>query len=246
MYDYWLGGQDHFAADRIAALEVAAVAPEAPVLARRNRAFLGRAVRYLAGQGIGQFVDLGTGLPTRGNVHQVAQQVNPGARVVYADNDPMVVAHSRALKTGPGVAVVEADIRDPDAVLGHPDTARLIDFGLPVAVLFVAVLHFIADADDPQSIVGRFLAPATPGSALVISHVTTEPGPRTAAGVSAVYAGTSNPAAPRSRAVIAALFAGLDVIEPGLVPVARWRPGEPGDTDPGRGWLLGGIGRKRA
>jgi hypothetical protein len=247
MYDYWLGGHDNFAADRIAALRVEAAAPEAPVLARENRAFLGRVVGHLAGQArIAQFLDLGTGLPTRGNVHQVAQQADPAARVVYADNDPMVIAHSRALKTGPGVAVIGADLRAPDAILGHPETQRLIDFSQPLAILFVAVLHFVADADGPHAIVARYLEAAAPGSALVISHVTSDPGPQTAADVVGVYAATANPATPRPRGQILRFFDGLDLLEPGLVPVSQWRPGEPGQADSATDWLLGGVARKPA
>jgi hypothetical protein len=247
MYDYWLGGHDNFAADRIAALKVMEAAPEAPLIARQNRAFLGRAVAYLAGPArIGQFLDLGTGLPTRGNVHQIAQWANPAARVVYADNDPAVIAHSRALKTGPGVAVIDADLRDPGKILGHPATAALIDFTQPVAILFVAVLHFIPDADDPHAVVRRYLSAAAPGSFLVISHATGDPGPRTAADVTAVYAATTNPATPRPRDQIAAFFDGLDLVEPGLVPVAQWRPDEAGQAEPAAEWMLGGAARKPA
>jgi len=163
MYDYWLGGHDNFAADRIAALKVAERSPEAPLVARANRAFLGRAVRFLAEEaGITQFLDLGTGLPTRGNVHQVAQEVTPEARVVYVDCDPMVLAHSRALKTGAGTAVIHADLRQAAAILDHPDTRRLIDFGQPLAILFVAVLHFLGD-QDAAAAVARFTAAAPPG-----------------------------------------------------------------------------------
>ena len=148
MYDYFLGGHENFAADRIAALKVIEAAPEVPVIARENRKFLGRAVRYLATEAqVGQFLDLGTGLPTRGNVHEVAQQINPRATVVYVDNDPMVLAHAKALKTGPGTAVIQADMRNPDAILNHADTLRLIDFGRPLAILFVAVLHFLTFSD---------------------------------------------------------------------------------------------------
>ena len=148
MYDYWLGGHDNFAADRIAALKVTERTPGVAEAARANRAFLGRAVRYLAGEaGIRQFLDLGTGLPTKGNVHQVAQRITPGAHVVYVDNDPMVFAHARALKTGDGTAVIHADLRDPDTILNHPETRRLIDFSQPLAILFVSVLHFVPDPD---------------------------------------------------------------------------------------------------
>jgi hypothetical protein len=151
MYDFWLGGgKDHFAVDRTAALEVSEAAPEIKLMALENRKFLRRAVRYLAAEGgITQFLDIGTGLPTQGNVHQVAQQVNPDAGVVYVDNDPMVLAHSRALKSTGNTAVIQADLRDPAAILDHPRTLELIDFSQPLAVLLVAVLHFIGDDDDP-------------------------------------------------------------------------------------------------
>ena len=244
MYDFYLSGHENFAADRIAALQVIEAAPDVPRLAKENRRFLGRAVRFLAGEaGIGQFLDLGTGLPTRGNVHQVAQQVNPAARVVYVDNDPMVLAHSRALKTGKGTAVIQADLRDPGTILGHPDTRRLIDFSQPLAILFVAVLHFIADA-DARAAVAAFTGAAAPGSYLVLSHVTGDPEPEAAEVGTAAYAGTANPITLRTCDQILALFAGLEILEPGLVPVPQWRPGEPEPADPGKGWMLGGVGYK--
>ena len=245
MYDFFLGGHENFAADRIAGLKVIEAAPEVPILARENRQFLGRAVRLVAGEaGISQFLDLGTGLPTRGNVHQVARDVNPGARVIYVDNDPMVLAHSKALKTGPGTAVIQADMREPDAVLDHEDTRRLINFKQPLAILFVSVLHFVADADDPHGIVATFVDAAPPGSYLILSHVTTDPSPHTAAKVASVYATTTNQAAPRTHARILAFFDGLRLIEPGLLPVSQWRPDEPVHDDPGKGWILGGVGYK--
>jgi hypothetical protein len=255
MYDYWLGGHDNFAADRIAALKVADRVPEVPLVARANRAFLGRAVRFLAGEaGIRQFLDLGTGLPTRGNVHQVAQAITPGARVVYVDNDPMVLAHSRALKTGEGTAVIHADLRDADTILDHPDTRRLIDFTQPLAVLFVSVLHFVG-GPDAAAAVARFTGAAAPGSYLVLSHVTGEPDPQTAAAGTAVYASTASPITARTRQEILAFFDGLEILEPGLVPVSQWRPDEPGPDEPGPAeagqglavqGLLGGTGRKPA
>jgi hypothetical protein len=245
MYDYFLGGHDHFAADRIAALKVIEAAPEVPVIAKENRRFLGRAVRYLAGEvGIAQFLDVGSGLPTRGNFHEIAQQVNPSVRVICVDNDPMVVAHASALRTGPGTAVIQADMRDPEAILSHADTRRLIDFNQPVAILFVAVLHFIPDSDDPRALVRRFLDAAPLGSYLVLSHVTTDPDPQTAERVQSVYASTASQAAPRRRADILAFFEGLDLMEPGLVPVAQWRPDELIEKDPAKGWILGGLARK--
>jgi hypothetical protein len=246
MYDYWLGGHDNFAADRIAALKVSDRSPEAPLVARGNRKFLGRAVQFLAREaGIRQFLDLGTGLPTRGNVHQVAQAITPGARVIYVDNDPMVLAHSRALKTGEGTAVIRADLRDPDTILGHPDTRRLIDFSEPLAILFVAVLHFIGDPDAGAA-VARFTGAAAPGSYLVLSHITGDPDPEAATAFTAVYAGTANPNTLRTRKEILGFFDGLEMLEPGLVPVPQWRPDDPGAAHPQRAWMVGGVGRKPA
>jgi SAM-dependent methyltransferase len=220
-------------------------APEITALARENRKFLGRAVQFLAGDaGIRQFLDLGTGLPTRGNVHQVAQQVDPGCRVVYVDNDPMVLAYSRALKTGPGTAVIQADMRDPAAILGNPQTHELIDFEQPMAVLFVAVLHFLSDRDDPAAVVARFLGAAAPGSYLVISHATGGTRPQAADLAAAAYASTANPATPRDRQEIRAFFHGTDLIEPGLVPVQLWRQTGPDPVSPDSVGLLGGVGRK--
>ena len=245
MYDYWLGGHDNFAPDRIAALKVAEMSPELPLVARANRAFLGRAVRFLAGEaGIRQFLDLGTGLPTKGNVHQVAQAIRPGARVVYVDNDPMVLAHSRALKTGEGTAVIRADLRDPDTILSHPDTRRLIDFSEPLAVLFVAVLHFVG-GPDAHAAVARFTGTLGPGSYLVLSHGSSEPDPQRAAAATALFASTASPVTPRTREEILEFFAGLEILEPGLVPVQQWRRDEPDAADPGQVWLLGGVGRTR-
>lgn len=167
----------------------------------------------------------------------------PFARVVYVDNDPMVLAHSRALNTGPGTTVIQADMRDPDAILNHPDTQRLIDFSQPLAVMFIAVLHFLSEEDDPRAVIARFLAAAAPGSYLALSHVATDPSPHEAASVTAIYASTTNPATPRQRDQILAFFDGLDIVEPGLVPVQEWRPDEPDPADPLKGWILGGVAR---
>jgi hypothetical protein len=245
MYDYWLGGHDNFAADRIAALKAAEIAPELPLVAKANRAFLGRAVRYLAREaGIRQFLDLGTGLPTKGNVHQAAQAITPGAHVVYVDNDPMVIAHARALKTGDGVAVIHADLRDPGTILSHPETARLIDFSQPLAMLFVSVLHFVPDPDAHEA-VAAFTSTAAPGSYLVLTHGIVGTAPQTAAST-AVYARTASPVTSRPREEILAFFDGLEILEPGLVPVQQWRPDEHDPAEPGATWLLGGVARNRA
>jgi hypothetical protein len=244
MYNYYLGGHDNFAADRIAALKLTEGLPEVPLVARANRAFLGRVVRFLAGEaGIRQFLDLGTGLPTAGNVHQVAQAIAPDARVVYVDNDPMVLAHSRALKTGAGIAVIHADLRDHDTILGHPDTRRLIDFSQPLAVLFVAVLYFVGDL-DASAAVTRFTAAAAPGSYLVISHGDYQVHPQVTAAAASAYANTTSPLFERSHEEILALFDGLEMLEPGLVPVRQWRPDEPAPADAKTGWMLGGVARK--
>jgi hypothetical protein len=230
MYDFWLGGKDHFAVDRTAALEVSEAAPEVRMMAMENRKFLRRAVRYLAAEAdIAQFLDIGTGLPTQGNVHQIAQQVNPDARVVYVDNDPMVLAHSRALKTGGNTAVIEADLRDPAVILDHPRTLELIDFRQPLAVLLVAVLHFIGGDDNPYAIVGSVCDALPPGSHLVVSHAT-----------SGILSGDSadkvadhyrknvaSGSTLRDRDEILRLLTGFELVEPGLVQVPHWRPMNP-------------------
>jgi S-adenosyl methyltransferase len=226
IYDYLLGGQDNFPADRAAVRQLTELSPELGQVARANRAFLGRAVRFLAAEaGIRQFLDLGAGLPTNGNVHQVAQTVAAGTRVVYVDNDPSVLAHTQALTSGDRTAVIQSDLRDPAAILAHPDTGRLIDLTQPLAILFVAVLHFVPDPDAEQAVTAF-----TPAAA--------------AAGAARYVAGTYS-AYPRNRTDILAFYAGFDLVDPGLVPVHQWRPG-PGDpADPGKVWLLGGVGRKR-
>jgi hypothetical protein len=244
IYDFWLGGKDNFAADRAAALAVTEVAPEARLMAVENRKFLRRAVRYLAAEaGITQFLDIGTGLPTRGNVHQVAQEANPAAGVVYVDNDPMVIAHSRALKTGENTAVIEADVRLPQDILDHRETRKLIDFSQPLAVLLVAVLHFIGDDDNPAGIVAAIRDAMAPGSYLVVSHVTSDIRRDVSAQAAVHYKKVTPNATLRSREEILRFFAGLDLIEPGLVQVPYWHPEEE-VPDAGKVWFLGGVGCK--
>jgi SAM-dependent methyltransferase len=245
MYDFWLGGHDNFAVDRAAALEVSEAAPEAQLMAVENRKFLRRAVRYLAADaGITQFLDIGTGLPTQGNVHQVAQDVNSDARVVYVDNDPMVLAHCRALKTGGNNVVIEADVRNPRAILDHPSTQRLIDFSQPLAVLLVAVLHFISDDDDPRKVVAALRDAIPPGSYLVLSHVSGDIRRESAANAAVHYKKVTSGATLRGREEILRFFAGLELIDPGVVQVPYWRPDEPAAADADKVWILGGIGRK--
>jgi hypothetical protein len=247
MYDFWLGGHDNFAVDRAAALAVSEAAPEVRLMAMENRKFLRRAVHYLATEaGIDQFLDIGTGLPTQGNVHQVAQQVNPDARVLYVDNDPMVLAHSRALKTGGKTAVIEADLRNPASILDHPRTRALIDFGQPLAVLLVAVLHFIGGADDPYALVGSICEALQPGSYLVVSHATGGMLRGAAADkVEDQYRKNVAPGATfRDREEILRFFTGLELVEPGVVEVPNWRPDDPESAHADKVWILGAVGRK--
>jgi len=224
---------------------VSEAAPEAQLMAVENRKFLRRAVCYLVTEaGITQFLDIGTGLPTQGNVHQVAQGIDPGARVVYVDNDPMVLAHSRALKTGANTRVIEADLREPQAILDHPGTQELIDFSQPLAVLLVAVLHFISDYDEPHSIVAAIGDALPPGSYLVISHVAGDIRSESAAKAAVHYKKVTSGATLRGQAEILQFLAGLELIDPGLVQVPHWRPSEPAPPGADEVWLVGGVGRK--
>jgi hypothetical protein len=249
IYDYMLGGKDNFAADRAAAEQMIAANPAAPLTARANRAFLGRAVRFLAEEaGIRQFLDLGTGLPTQDNVHQAAQQVAPDARVVYVDCDPMVVLQGRALlATTDAVTVIEGDLRRPDEILAHSDTRRLIDFGQPLAVLLVAILHFVPDESDPAGIVARLRDATAPGSYLVVSHTVSESPEEVMAAAQKGFRTAGAPLTPRTRAQVGAFFDGYDMVEPGLVEVSRWRPAAPEAVPPAKSaWtIVGGLGRKR-
>ena len=244
MYDYYLGGDNNFPADREAAEKVLRAAPWLRATALENRAFLARAVGYLAGEaGVGQFVDIGTGLPPRGNVHQVAQRAAPDARIAYVDNDPVVLGHSRALLARtPNTATIRADLRDPDAIISHPSLTALIDWAQPVAVLLVAVLHFIPFADAPAGIVARFRAAMAPGSHIVITHLHHPAGDDSLRRVLSIYRQANAPLLARTSEQIESLFTGFDLVEPGLVPLQQWRPAT--EPDPGEEiWGLGGVGR---
>jgi len=251
MYDYLLGGKDHFEADREAVTALLKAVPDARTGARENRAFVGRAVRYLAAEaGIRQFLDIGTGLPTVGNVHEVAQSIAPDSRVVYADNDPIVLAHARALLTSHPTgrtAYIQADLHNPDAILGDPAVRETLDFGQPVALMLVAVLHFFPDEEDPAGIVAALLAALPPGSYLVASHTTADyndPG-SAADGVQAVHR-AGLPFLVRTAEEFADLaFAGLDLEAPGLVPVSEWRPEPDGVRPrPSEVGYIGAVARK--
>ena len=248
MYDYALGGKDNFASDREAVQNLFKLAPENAYVPRANRQFLGKAVRFAAEQGIGQFLDLGAGLPSQNSTHEVARRVQPDARVVYVDSDPVVLAHARALLAGndPGLTVIGEDIRSTGQVLGDPQTRRLIDFSQPAAVLFVAVLHGIPDADDPAGIVAQYVRRLAPGSYVILSHLTREGHPADiVAKKEEVWAKSATPMAYRSRDEILRFFEGLDLVEPGLTTVTRWREESPdAQLDAAGTWTLAGVGRK--
>jgi S-adenosyl methyltransferase len=248
VYDWWLGGEHNFRVDQDAARAMIAIEPKARVIARAYRAFLIRAVRYLAGEaGIRQFLDIGSGIPTAQNVHQIAQETAPGSRVVYVDNDDVAVAHSRLLLDGnPDAAVIHADLRDPRTILDHPETRRLIDFTQPVGLLLAAVLHFIPDSDGPEQILATLRGPLPPGSYLAISHACRDAIPDVATVYETAY--SSRVAARstfRSRQAIARFFDGFTLLEPGLVWLPEWRPDSPGDVpeDPAALWGVAGVGR---
>lgn len=227
VYDYWLGGKDHFAADRGAGDEALEAFPGLISSVRANRAFLARSVRYLAEEaGIRQFLDIGTGIPSPDNTHEVAQSVAPDARVVYVDNDPMVLAHARALLRGHPegeTAYIDADLRDTDTIMR--EAAKTLDFGEPVAVMLIAVLHLIREEDDPRAIIRRLVDPVPPGSSLTISHV---PNDMRAGEMSAMSDKLnrllSQPSTYRSREQVTSFFDGLDLVSPGVVPIQEWRP----------------------
>jgi hypothetical protein len=253
MYDAYLGGKDNYPVDREAVRQVLRDFPEAPANARANRAFLGRAVRYLAGQaGIRQFIDIdiGTGIPSAGNVHEVAAQCAPGAKVAYVDNDPIVHVHANALLTGSGTtSVALADLRDPEAVLAHPNVRGLIDFTQPVGLLLIAILHFLTDEENPAAIVATLRNALPLGSHLALSHGTLDFHPPGAAGqATAAYRNATAPFVPRTVAQVSAFFDGFDLIDPGLVQAPLWHPDgkPPRPRDLEKIGIYAGIGRKEA
>ena len=236
IYDYCLGGKDNFAADRETAERALTVWPAVRVSVRENRAFLGRAVRYLAAEaGIDQFLDIGSGLPNVGNVHEVAQALNPAAHVVYVDNDPIVLAHARALLTSSPegkCAYIQADLRDPEKILSDPVVRDTLDFDRPVALLLSAVLHFIRDEDEPERIISTLVSALPPGSYVAASHGTAEymVGEETGQRVTGAYAHGGVQLADRDSAQFADLvFDGLELVAPGVVVTSEWRP-DPGSA----------------
>jgi len=244
IYDYYLGGKSNFPADREVADQILALAPESRDNAQLNRSFLRRVVRFLAGEaGIRQFLDIGTGLPTQGNVHEVAQAVAPDARIVYVDYDPIVLSHGRALLAGEHVTIVQGDLRDPGGILGNPELREVLDFEQPIALLLVAILHFIHDRDDPAAILQRLREALPAGSYLAVSHATGDFDPARTLEALKIYKGML---ALRSHAEIERFFEGFDLLDPGLVEVDRWRPDA--ETKASFGLpvpIYGGVGRLR-
>ena len=240
MYDYFLDGKDNFPIDRETAEKVAAALPTVAGVARANRAFLQRAVRYAASQGIDQFLDLGAGLPTRGNVHEIAQQINPKSWVVYVDNDPLVLVHGRALlETDGQTRYVQGDVRYPESVLAEPRVRELINFDRPVAVLFVAILHLVNDAENPARIMRSFADAVAPGSYLIFSHAASEE--QRNLRVTDAYQPTASPMLARSREEVSAILEGFELVEPGLTALHEWRP-DGGEYVTNAGWAA--VARK--
>ncbi|MEV6350864.1 SAM-dependent methyltransferase [Actinoplanes sp. NPDC051851] len=229
-YNYWLGGKDNFQADRDSGDAIAAAFPQLPGAARENRGFLRRAVTTLAAEyGVRQFLDIGTGLPTADNTHEVAQRIARDSRVVYVDNDPLVLSHARALlgSTPEGATTyIDADLRDVEKILADPAVRGTLDWSEPIALMLVAILHFVPDTDDPYAIVRRLLAALAPGSYLVLSHATFDPlDDTTVARLNAVNTDSNPPFCPRTYAEVNGFFESLTLLEPGIVSVADWRAG---------------------
>jgi len=248
IYDYLLGGKDNYAADRAAVEAGLKVWPDMAFAMRANRAFLGRAVRYLAADaGMRQFLDIGTGIPTSGNTHEIVQAIAPQSRVVYVDYDPVVLAHARALLVSSDVgatAYIDADLRDTDRILAQ--AAELLDFSQPVAITLLAILHGIPDADDPHAIVAKIMHTAAPGSYLAVSHsgsdLFVQDTKETFSNV--INETIQQQYTPRSREQVARFFAGTELVAPGLVPVEEWRP-DPAMANAGTSAVYGAVGRKR-
>ncbi len=245
LYDFLLGGHHNFAADRELGRQLLQAEPYARHIVTENRKFLGRAVRFLLDSGVRQFLDLGSGIPTQENVHEIAQRGDPQARVVYVDNDPVAVAHSKLILAGdPRATVINADLREPESVFTHPEVTSLLDFSEPVGVLMVTVLHFVPDSDDPAGAVHRFARGLVPGSYLVVSHATHEAAPGAAAQVQELYKGATASVHTRTSAEIMRFFDGFELAEPGLVYLPLWRPDAGPPEHPERAWFYAGVGRR--
>ncbi len=250
IYDYWLGGKDNFAADREAAERALAAAPAIRTGVHANRRFLGRVVRYMADAGVRQFLDIGTGIPTANNTHQVAQSVAPEAKVVYVDNDPIVLSHARALLKGTTAPTdyIDADARDTEKILEA--AAETLDFGRPVGVMLIALLHCIPDEDDPRGLVRTLMEAVPSGSYLAISHPYEEnhphdeTGPQRSEAAEMLSKAMGKKVTLRVREEVAPFFAGLELVEPGVVPIQEWRPDSVLDIDSPATNMTGGLARK--
>jgi SAM-dependent methyltransferase len=250
IYDYYLGGAHNFAADRRVAEQMIAMYPDAPLGAQANRAFLRRAVEFLVDAGVRQFLDIGSGVPTVGHVHEIAQRAAPESRVVFVDIDPVAVAHSRQiLADNDRTTAIQEDIRRPEHILDHPETQRLLDLRQPIAVLVVALFHFIPDADDPVSILARLMRPLASGSYLALSHLTFDGAPETDKDASMeIYRRGGIDLTSRTRADVERMFDGFDLVDPGVVWVPQWHPESPLDAyhdQPELSGIYAGVGRKR-
>jgi SAM-dependent methyltransferase len=246
IYDYFLGGAHNFAVDREVAAKLLEAFPGTPLISQTNRAFLHRTVAFLGSQGVRQFIDIGAGIPTVGSVHETAQRDDPAARVLYVDHDPVAVAHGQLILGDSATAqVVQADLRRPEDILKAAQASDVIDLSEPVAVLMLAVLHFLSEDDDPAAVIGAFRDAVAPGSALVISHTTDEGRESEGQQVQKLYRSTSDPIHFRSRTQIESLFTGWDLVEPGVVWAPEWRPVYiANDLDPSASTILGGVARK--
>jgi trans-aconitate methyltransferase len=247
IYSYLLGGKDHFQADREAAEKALKAMPEARDFALTNRAFLTRAVRHLANEGITQFLDIGIGLPAPGGTAETASAVWPDAQIVGVDIDPVVLAHARAHGDDPapaGATVIAGDVRRPTGILEHPEVRARLDFTRPIAVMLVAVMHFIVDDEDPYGVVRTLMDAVPPGSVLVLSHVTGDLDPERVQATAKAYDKSAVKTAVRSGKEIAAFFDGLDLLDPGMVLLARWRPDTEVDAKADRIGMYGGVARK--
>lgn len=259
VYDYWLGGKDHYEADRALGDAIAEQIPTIATMARANRAFVGRAVRYLVKEaGIRQFLDIGTGIPTSGNVHEVAQLADPSSRVVYVDNDPIVLAHARALMTSTpegATRFVFADLHEPDSILSERAVSETLDLTQPVAVMLIAVLMYFREESEVRRVLSAIMDAMPSGSYLALTHPTADFDPEAVAGVVAAAESSGIAFQPRSHAEVANLFTGMDLVDPGIVPVMAWRPEAPdGDAarlhpgtepDPESAYYWAGMARKR-
>ncbi|SNT11132.1 S-adenosyl methyltransferase [Asanoa hainanensis] len=248
MYDWWIGGKDNFAADRAMGAAFVEAIPSIRTMARANRAFMHRVVRYLSAQaGVHQFLDIGTGIPTRPNVHEIAEEGGAETRVVYLDNDPIVLAHARALQVSGEhgrTAYIDADVREPEKILAHPELRDTLDLDQPVGLLLIAILMLLEDSDDPYGVVRTLLDALPSGSYVAISHPGQDFDPEAMAAVVGAATRGGITLVPRERDQVSRFFSGWDLVEPGVVPVLSWRPEGPPPEDPRAAYYWAGLARK--